>query len=494
MRRALRDLAAGWFVAIGMMGFLAAAASATNVYVTNINDNTVSQFEVSAGGALAPLSPASIAAGSGPNGIAVAADGRSAYVGDELSDAVSQYTIDAATGRLTAKAPATVPAGAGPFGLNVAASPDGRNLYVGNTSLGDFNQASIAQYSIDPTSGAIAPKAPPNATLPAAGPPFGLAVSPDSKHVYASCGALCEFGVAPTTGVLSADGDGFTNAFEPFAVAVAPNGRSAYVTAAFGIGIQQYDIDPATGQLSPKTPSSVPAGSGGEGIAVSPDGKSVYATSGAPDAVWQYDVDPATGALHPKTPSSVPAGGNPIGIAVDPDNASVYVADNGAGAISQYDIDADTRRASRQDARDGTGGLLTVRDRDHPAPANHRRAHHLRAPAADRLQPSEPSPPPSRLDHLPSADRRHRRHGTIGRDREGAVHDHRRRAATPTDGCTLRATRTASAAGCVVNYTATATPARPLRTDTLTARYSGDAVHPQASASTAVKVLSLGFR
>jgi hypothetical protein len=51
-------------------------------------------------------------------------------------------------------------------------------------------------------------------------------------------------------------------------VAVSPDGASAYITNFNADSVSQYDIAARGGGLSPKSPPTVPAGSGPEGIAV----------------------------------------------------------------------------------------------------------------------------------------------------------------------------------------------------------------------------------
>jgi uncharacterized repeat protein (TIGR01451 family) len=62
-------------------------------------------------------------------------------------------------------------------------------------------------------------------------------------------------------------------------------------------------------------------------VAVSPDGKSAYVTVSDDDAVLQYNIDPSTGTLHPKSTASVDAGNTPEAIAITPDaDVSVKVS------------------------------------------------------------------------------------------------------------------------------------------------------------------------
>ena len=76
---------------------------------------SVSQYDVGAGGALSPKSPATVATGTNPYGVAVSPDGGSVYVTNVASDSVSQYDVGAG-GALSPKSPATVAAGTFPSG------------------------------------------------------------------------------------------------------------------------------------------------------------------------------------------------------------------------------------------------------------------------------------------------------------------------------------------------------------------------------------------
>ena len=82
----------------------------------------------------------------------------------------------------------------------------------------------------------------------------------------------------------------------------------------YGLAVR---IDPSTGALSPKAPPFVDDAAAGAGaVAVNPDGKSAYVPNIFANTVSQYSIDPSTGALSPKTPATVPAGEGPDGIAV----------------------------------------------------------------------------------------------------------------------------------------------------------------------------------
>jgi DNA-binding beta-propeller fold protein YncE len=233
----------------------------------------VSQYDVDpVSGALTPKSPATVFAGPGASDVAVARDGRSAYVTlplpfHRVDAAVAQFSIDPATGTLSPKNPPAVASGVSPVG--VTTSPDGRSVYVAN-QLG----ASISQYDTDPLTGALAPKSP-------AEVPVGLT---------------------------------------PLTVAVTPDGLNAYTpNAGFGSGttVSQLSIDPATGALTPKTPAEVTAGNLPEDLAVAPDGGALYVANGLDNNVSQFAIG-ATGLLAPLAPATVPTGDAPTAVATTP--------------------------------------------------------------------------------------------------------------------------------------------------------------------------------
>jgi 6-phosphogluconolactonase len=100
-----------------------------------------------------------------------------------------------------------------------------------------------------------------------------------------------------------------------------------------------------SGELSPKSPATVPAGFGPLGIGVTSDGKSAYAVNseeGSGTTISQYDINLPSGELSPKSPAMVPAGTGPTSIALSPDDRSAYVTNfqTNSNHVSQYDIGA----------------------------------------------------------------------------------------------------------------------------------------------------------
>jgi len=115
----------------------------------------------------------------------------------------------------------------------------------------------------------------------------------------------------------------------PVAMAVAPDGKHAYVTqfneSAETDDIRQFDID-AAGHLVASANPPVATGSVPTAIAISPDGRNAYVANADATAggVWQYDIA-ADGRLTPK--------GVPVGTAA----ADIVVFDDGGNAVAVTD-------------------------------------------------------------------------------------------------------------------------------------------------------------
>jgi DNA-binding beta-propeller fold protein YncE len=130
------------------------------VYVTNgagtrfdPASGSISQFLLGLDGALTPLTPAAVAAGSGPNSIAFDTAGKYVYIThftQYFSGGLWQYTIGA-NGALAPMSPAMVSTGTQPN--CVAVDPAGKFAYVGNSD------GTISQYTIG-ADGALAPMTP----------------------------------------------------------------------------------------------------------------------------------------------------------------------------------------------------------------------------------------------------------------------------------------------------------------------------------------------
>jgi hypothetical protein len=144
-----------------------------SVYVVNASSNTVSQYNVGAGGRLSPKSPATVAAVSNPGQVAVSPGGDSVYVtnravGHDDHGWISQYNVGAG-GKLSPKSPAALPS-ADTDPIAVAVRPDGKSVYVTNNISGNVSQFNVG------AGGKLSPKTP--ATVGAGNAPSQVVVTP----------------------------------------------------------------------------------------------------------------------------------------------------------------------------------------------------------------------------------------------------------------------------------------------------------------------------
>jgi YVTN family beta-propeller protein len=208
------------------------------------SSSSVSMFTVnSTTGALTSIGM--IAAGAGPDSVAVDPSGMFAYVPNFGSNDVSMYTIDTTTGALASIGTGTIAAGTSPD--SVAVDPAGKFAYVTN-----FGSNDVSMYTIDATTGALASIG----TIAAGTDPFSVAVDPAGKFAYVANttvndtdGSVSMYTIDATTGVLTPTGTIATE-LSPTSIAIHPSGKFAYVTNSGSNSVSMYSIDSATGTLT----------------------------------------------------------------------------------------------------------------------------------------------------------------------------------------------------------------------------------------------------
>jgi YVTN family beta-propeller protein len=180
-----------------------------------------------------------------PSGkFAYAADGGAFPAGSFGGDSsVSMYTINNTTGALTSTG--MIAAGYGPD--SVAIDPAGKFAYVTN-----FDSNDVSMYTIDATTGALAS----TGTIAAGPGPVSVAVDPAGKFAYVTnwtgndtAGSVSMYTIDATTGVLTPTGTIATE-LSPTSIAIHPSGKFAYVTNSGSNRVSMYSIDSATGTLT----------------------------------------------------------------------------------------------------------------------------------------------------------------------------------------------------------------------------------------------------
>jgi DNA-binding beta-propeller fold protein YncE len=180
-----------------------------------------------------------IAAGTGPDSVAVDAAGKFAYVTNWGSSDVSMYTIDATTGALTSIG--TIAAGTVPFSVSV--DPAGKFAYVTN-----FGSSDVSMYTINVTTGALTSIG----TIDTGTAPVSMAVDPAGKFAYVvnlNSNDVSMYTINATTGALTSTGT-IAAGLSPTAIAIHPSGKFAYVTNSASNDVSMYSIDTTTGVLT----------------------------------------------------------------------------------------------------------------------------------------------------------------------------------------------------------------------------------------------------
>ena len=126
----------------------------------------------------------------------------------------------------------------------------------------------------------------------------------------------------------------------PIAVAITPDGKTAFVTT-------QANSDPSTGSVTPidtatNTPGTpIPIGTEPAAVAISPDGKTAYLAT-AEGAGMLTPIDIATSTVG--TPIPI-LGGLPVAVAITPDGETAYVANVNENSVTPIDLATNTADA-----------------------------------------------------------------------------------------------------------------------------------------------------
>jgi 6-phosphogluconolactonase (cycloisomerase 2 family) len=263
--------------------------------------DVIGQYDVTAGGGLSPKPAGLAASGLRPRWMAVTPDGRFAYASNFDDGDISVYTVGA-SGQLVPNG-ADEPLGPEPGGL--AIHPSGDTLYA-------FYENFVQRFAIE-ANGTLTPA---GAPVPAEPDMQDAAVTPAGTALYgvAFNGAVLEYAIGADRTLTPRPDEG--TGCQPRGLAVAPDGRNAYVGCVnAGTTLRIFDIA-ADGSLGNQR--GVAASNGLGHPVVSPDGGSVYVPGLG--QTFLYDRA-ANGNLTPKSTPTIPNGGN--GVAMSPSQAPV---------------------------------------------------------------------------------------------------------------------------------------------------------------------------
>jgi LPXTG-motif cell wall-anchored protein len=282
-------------VGVGPYG-VAVSPGGTKVYITNVDDDTISVFTI------ATSVVTTISAGAGPFDVAFSPDGVKAFVTNFTGNTVS--VIDVATDTITA----TIPVSATPY--RVAISPDGTKAYVSHFTAG--GTVDVIDVATDFVTSTIS-----------VGDWLGdVAFSPGGQVAYvAGAGGLYVIDV--TAGSLV----GAVALPDITGMVFSPDGTVAYLSDIAGTSLLVFDV------VSQTVTNTIPVGSAPRGVDVSPDGTKVYVANTGASTVSV--VDTGTGSVI----ATVTVGLNPIGVAFSPSGTTAFTTNSGGNTVSVIAVD-----------------------------------------------------------------------------------------------------------------------------------------------------------
>lgn len=254
---------------------------------------------------------------------------------------VSMFALDSCSGAFSATTPATVGTGIAPGDMpaeDMVVDPHGRFAYVANLVSNVSDQATIAMYTINRSTGVLTPTTPP--TVHTGFLPQSIVIDPSGRFVYTANSdddTISMFSIDQATGILTAATPASVpTGRQPNFIAIHPNGKFLYVTNQIDSTVSMYAIDSTTGVLSSLSPATV--SSGDFGITIDPSGRFAYIVGNIDNFVFQFTIDPNTGVLHPTANPVIQVGQGPTTVAVDSTSHFAYVTDRNDGTLSMLKI------------------------------------------------------------------------------------------------------------------------------------------------------------
>ena len=263
---------------------------------------------------------------------------------DTSGGQILTFIFDSGAGTLSANGTSMV---GPPTGLDIKVDPTGNFVYAS-----DFNTNSIYGYSIDPTTGGLTAIAGSPFPFPGTTPPFRgnggpLAIDPSGKYVFYSDahGSITFFNIDGATGALSPTSAAVVDGcVQPMHMLGSPSGRFLYAANLGGNSFCIYSINLSTGALTPLpgSPFSFVVNSLPWGLAMNAGGTFLYSSLSNSQQVAGFSVDTTAGTLTQLTGSPYPAGFIPQGIALGAGGQYLYVGNEGNGTISMFKVDPTT--------------------------------------------------------------------------------------------------------------------------------------------------------
>ena len=280
------------------------------LYVANNSTGDVSQFTIGATGGLTPMGTPTVTAGAGANSVTIDSSGTHAYVPNSAQSGtgagtVSQYTIDPTTGALTPMTPASVTGTIGAAVLVI--NPAGTFAYVAN-----YWNSTVSQFSI--SAGALTYVS--DTALTAGSLPNSLVMDPTGTYLYVAdeggSGSIAQFSIDGTTGALTPLGTPYAaQVAHSITLEVVNSVPLVYVPNSNSGNLDRLQIGAGGDLVIPPAQTIASGATNPISIKFDPSGQFAYSADFNDGEISQFSVDQTTGQLSDLTPLTLPAGTNP---------------------------------------------------------------------------------------------------------------------------------------------------------------------------------------
>jgi YVTN family beta-propeller protein len=161
----------------------------------------------------------------------------------------------------------------------------------------------------------------PGTPITIAGGPAAIAITPDGKTAYVANYGLTN-SVTPIDTATNTVGTPISVGDKPDAIAITPDGKTAYVVNQISKSVTPITLATNT------TGTAIAVGDGPSGIAITPDGKTAYVVNQDSNSVTPINIATNTAG----TPITV--GTSPSGIAITPDGTTAYVVNASSNSVT----------------------------------------------------------------------------------------------------------------------------------------------------------------
>ncbi len=308
---------------LGMLMCASLAQGSPFAYITNLSDNTVSVVDTQTDSFVAKVP---LGAGVQPYGVAISRDGSLVYTTNQISKNIS--VIDALTDPYNPTVINTIgPLPFTPSGLAIYSVGSLKYLYV---AYKDANKVAVIDVS--------GPMAPNTTVAPnvirehtVENSPTGVTIHPDGLAVYVTNFGSNSVSIIATSSPYNVINTPLLEA-ESYPLGVAA-GKVANVTKIFTANYNKNTVS-VIDAISQTVTNTISVGANPYAVAVAPDGNTIYVSNSGETTTNHISVIPTTGPGAYQVASSYPMPGTvPQSIAVSPDGFTLYAVNSIGGNI-----------------------------------------------------------------------------------------------------------------------------------------------------------------